>query len=284
MSVYLDRLSVGMVRAVANSLNTDGWGDEWGDEWGGEVSEPVQVVWEPSRLARAPHALVSMKRVSTGGDLPRPQKGQIPTRAVLTVAGDEADARAVSILATGARWRVGVPTGTTDEAFAAAIVDSLTTRGKELFADFSIDGGEITVVPSRVAALHGLLVRGNATLDIEYSHAEVVIGWKRSRVEIQCFVKDRYLHRGAHDFAHQIESALCRSDVTLLLDEYGLGIEDIGTVVDLANFAGPEWQSRAVLDVIVTQQSLTARLVPLATGVAVNLNVDGSNVQLEVEP
>mgnify|MGYP007032565571 CR=1 FL=1 len=269
--IHLERLQAGLGSAIE------------------AIVSDATVAWSPSQLPReqARRHLVTLQRLSGGHmtDDPTPRTTPVPTSATITVTGNPANARAVQVLATGARWRVIVPAATSNADLRDAIQAALSALGKSLDATLTPAGADaIVLTPANPAALHGITVRGSALLSDTTSLAKVTQGWESSRVQVSCSSADRTTAGGAHALAQTIRGALRRPSVTRLLDEYGIGLWDVGQVIDHARKSGSAWESHATLDLHVVQLSLDAELVPAAQSVAASVNADPQTIEIEVSP
>lgn len=280
MTAYLDRLEAGLfalVAAATPSLAAD------------------EILWAPSEYPRSSQggAAVSLFRRGGGwaeGEQSTPGRGiLLPTEATITVTGSPAAARACTIYATGARWRVSVPGGTSDPDFRDAIIAALSAAGHSLRATITdVDDDQVSLVGDFLGSLgtaNPIEVRGDATAStVAEQLARVTYGTERSRVEVQTHSIERYPHGGAHDVSGQIRAALHAPHVMRLLDGYGLAIADVGPLVDLTSLSGPTWQSRAVFDVFTSQRADRADAVEAVAEVAAAVTDQTLTTQIEVNP
>jgi len=286
--IAVDRLMRGLMRVALSILPAQAWiGDAWiGDAW---VGEGFPVYWAPTRLAptELPTAMVTLRLRGGGtGQEPDPTEETIPTDVTIGVTGSSTAARYCTISAGGARWRVDVPALTSDEDFHDEIVVALSVLGHQIWANLTEPSSTtIRLEASPLAGLRGFAVSGNVGITARTDQlSSVVAGPTTGLVELQAYSRERYGFGGAFDLMSMIRGALRRPATDRILADHGLAIHEIQQINDLTGLSGPEWESRAAMDLTVSQLSADATAIGSVASVAVSILHDGTTHELEVTP
>lgn len=236
----------------------------------------ARVLWHPSEWPRAQAGLdLALTAKIIAGPDSTPLGGEssaaatLPLTAVARVLPAAAGAvgEDVVLFASGRRFEYAIAAGdATVENVRDGWLESLGVGGDPgpmVSASFvAQDTDEILITATTLGDLHGLAVLGSIAGLVELevlttAVAQVQVEDVQAVIRIEAWATSRYPRGGALAALANLLGRRTLSASTTVLDAHGLSL-DPGRVISLDGMTGPQWDSRATVDLDVGMLSIAA--------------------------
>jgi hypothetical protein len=253
MTVRLPWLERGVYEALAGTADVVAWSHGAQPRVGGSLLS--------LHLEAGPHK--GLRGGSRHGGVIRPRA----TGAVVTI-GSVTEGERVELRLDGFRHLYDVLADDDVSAVRDALLASVTEKEGESFEATALDDDAIVLTPVSVSSLWDIAVAGDLEAELEHSgYVRVHEFTERALLQLSAYTRGKTLATSARATLGSALSRLRSHDVLLELQRWGVGVLDLGEVIDLSAVAAGSWESRATADVQLSCRSALVEAVDIATTV-----------------
>lgn len=242
------------------------------EAWIASILPAASVLWNPVELPReSTRSLVVQPRVISGltsatlGGIER-RNTTLPMQVTATIAG-VSPGDSVLLCFSGLSFEHTATAGQTGEDVRDALLVAVTSSLLHDVTAIGVGSDKIQLSAPSVGDMYGVSASSNTegviSLSVDATQsAQVTIGEAETTVQIQAYSTNRYLRLGA---AQSLATLLARQNsqsAQSLLESYAISIlGPVGQIIDLTALSGPQFESRAAVNVQFTMPTIYAEAI-----------------------